>query len=59
MDLRCLPWFDRVASASNPVDGLSRGEVAGPWSFVQRASAPKGLLMAITAELAARDVRSN
>ena len=27
---RLLPWFDRVDSASNPVDGLSRGRAEGP-----------------------------
>ena len=33
-DLEVLPWFDRVESASNPVDGLSRGDMAGPWVLV-------------------------
>ena len=32
--LGCLPWFDRVDSASNPVDGLSRGKLGGPWEVV-------------------------
>ena len=27
-------WFDRVASADNPVDKLSRGEMQGPWSLL-------------------------
>ena len=27
----CFPWFDRVDSASNPTDGLSRGRLQGPW----------------------------
>ena len=27
----CFPWFDRVDSASNPTDGLSRGRLEGPW----------------------------
>ena len=27
---RLWPFFDRVASSSNPVDGLSRGSFAGP-----------------------------
>ena len=26
-------WFDRVASADNPVDKLSRGELKGPWEL--------------------------
>ena len=29
--LGCFPWFDRVESASNPTDGLSRGMLQGPW----------------------------
>ena len=29
-----LGWFDRVDSASNPVDKLSRGEMRGPWGLV-------------------------
>ena len=31
----CLPWFDRVESASNPTDGLSRGKLQGPWVLEQ------------------------
>ena len=31
--IRCFPCFDRVDSASNPVDGLSRGKLAGPWNM--------------------------
>ena len=26
-------WYDRVDTASNPVDGLSRGRLEGPWSL--------------------------
>ena len=29
--LQVFPWFDRVDSKSNPVDGLSRGRLDGPW----------------------------
>ena len=29
-----LPWFDRVDTKSNPVDGLSRKDVRGPWRLV-------------------------
>ena len=29
--LNCLPRFDRVASSSNPADGLSRCHFHGPW----------------------------
>ena len=28
------PWFDRVASADNPVDKLSRGVMSGPWELM-------------------------
>ena len=32
---RCVwPYFDRVASKSNPVDGLSRRQFVGPWERV-------------------------
>ena len=42
---RCIyPWFDRVDSKSNPVDGLSRGSRQGPWSTVTKAVIPGGLL---------------
>ena len=27
-------WFDRVCSADNPVDKLSRGKLDGPWDLV-------------------------
>ena len=27
------PWFDRVPSADNPVDQLSRGVMKGPWEL--------------------------
>ncbi|CAK0800781.1 unnamed protein product, partial [Prorocentrum cordatum] len=33
-DLEVLPRFDRVESASNPVDGMSRRDMAGPWVWV-------------------------
>jgi hypothetical protein len=29
--LGACPWFDRVDTKSNPVDGLSRGDLQGPW----------------------------
>ena len=28
------PWFERVCSSSNPLDGLSRGRRHGPWKKV-------------------------
>jgi len=33
--LGVLPWFDRVDTKSNPVDGLSRKVLEGPWRLVQ------------------------
>jgi len=33
--LSILPWFDRVDTKSNPVDGLSRGKMNGPWRLVE------------------------
>ena len=42
---RCIsPWFDRVDSKSNPVDGLSRGDRQGPWSTVTQTRLPPRLL---------------
>ena len=32
--LDVLPWFDRVDTKSNPVDGLSRNKLDGPWRLV-------------------------
>ena len=32
--LQVLPWFDRVDTKSNPVDGLSRKDLRGPWRLV-------------------------
>ena len=32
---RAMPWFDRVASKSNPIDGVSRGRMDGPWRSVE------------------------
>ena len=49
--LRCLPWFDRVASKSNPVDGLSRGMFNGPWEKVEDGDLPKGMFAKIRDEL--------
>ena len=33
LECNVLAWFDRVDSKSNPVDGLSRGKLKGPWSL--------------------------
>ena len=37
-ELQCWPWFDRVDAKSNPVDGLSRGGLSGPWDLVDLAA---------------------
>ena len=37
---RAWLFIDRVASSSNPVDGLSRGRMAGPWEEVHQANVP-------------------
>ena len=37
-------WFERVSSAANPVDGLSRGSKCGPWREVQQLEMPLTLL---------------
>ena len=33
-DLRIAPWFERVESSANPLDGLSRGRREGPWKSI-------------------------
>ena len=33
-DMNLWAWFDRVASADNPVDKLSRGDSSGDWDIV-------------------------
>ena len=42
-ELDIIPYFDRVASESNPVDGLSRGRMQGPWQRVLAAELPDNL----------------
>ena len=34
-ELGVIPWYDRVDTKSNPVDGLSRGRLEGPWTLVK------------------------
>ena len=34
-ELGLWSWFDRVDTKSNPVDGLSRGRLHGPWHLVE------------------------
>ena len=43
-------YFDRVASESNPVDGLSRGRSEGPWQRVVKAKLPANLEELLQAE---------
>ena len=45
---RIYPWFERVESKSNPVDGLSRGERPASWDIVKLAF-PRGLKRACKA----------
>ena len=39
--LGAIPWYDRVDTKSNPVDGLSRGRLEGPWELVQLVFPPE------------------
>ena len=32
--INACPWFDRVETKFNPVDGLSRGDLSGDWDVV-------------------------
>ena len=41
---RLFPWFVRVDTKSNPVDGLSRGRMESPWLRVDTGKLPSGLL---------------
>lgn len=41
--LNFYPYFDRVESKANPVDGLSRGRSDGPWQRVVRGRLPDDL----------------
>ena len=45
-ELGVIGWFDRVDSASNPVDKLSRGKMDGPWKL-QRIRFPPRLFSLI------------
>jgi len=37
-------YFDRVESEANPVDGLSRGRMEGPWLKIDKAKLPQNML---------------
>ena len=42
--LHVWAYFDRVASSSNPVDGLSRRDHRGPWGEVHATSVPADMI---------------
>ena len=48
--------FDRVESSANPIDGVSRGKMEGPWGEVIMANVPKGLSPVLSEELSRRGV---
>ena len=43
-ELDCWPYFDRVHTKSNPIDGVSRGDFTGPWERVEDAIVPLQLI---------------
>ena len=51
--LNTFMYVDRVASESNPVDGLSRGRMDDPWKQVLQAALPNDLLVQLRAAAAA------
>ena len=55
-ELDIYPYFDRVASESNPVDGLSRGRRDGPWQRVTKAKLPGNLETLFASELSDSDI---
>ena len=52
--LQVFPRFDRVDPKSNPVDGLSRGRLDGPWK-VESLAFTGSLLRALRLELGGRE----
>ena len=55
-ELGLWPWFDRVDSKSNPVDGLSRGRFQGEWKLVDIVF-PIELISSISAFCSSRSCR--
>ena len=45
-----MPYFDRVESKANPVDGLSRGNMNGAWREVAKANFPIAELKGLAAD---------
>ena len=43
----CWPYFERVHTKSNPIDGVSRGDFSGPWETVKEAHFPLRLLRSL------------
>ena len=39
-----LPWYERVESKSNPLDGLRGGWTEGPWNSIEQFTVPEALL---------------
>ena len=54
---RVRPWFDRVSSSANPVDGLSRGSMVGPWRVVEKGCLPPALVSRLRKQLYGRQAR--
>ena len=52
---RLWPYFDRVASSSNPVDGLSRGDFKGQWRGVHNVEFPLADLLQLADECGGLD----
>ena len=50
-ELNVCAWFDRVDSASNPVDGLSRKDFSGSWIW-RNVYFPHAVLLELRRELA-------
>ena len=47
--LDCWPYFERVHTKANPIDGVSRGDFRGPWESVKEAYFPWRLLRSLEA----------
>jgi hypothetical protein len=43
-------YFDRVESEANPVNGLSRGRMDGPWTQVIKAELPQNPLKLLSSD---------
>ena len=52
---RLWPFFDRVSSSANPVDGLSRGDSSGPWRGIKEIDFPLAELVELAEECGGLD----